>query len=72
MDKNQKIVLATICMVVILGLLAYIFTGVWDNQGLGVGDQAEDFTLKDIHGTEHALSQLVKEKPVVLVFGSFT
>lgn len=39
---------------------------------LQVGELAIDFTLKDIHGTELTLSQLVAEKPVVMVFGSYT
>lgn len=72
LTKNLKIMFATICLVVVLGFVAYLFTGMWNTHGLGVGDQAEDFTLKDIHGIEYTLSQLVKQKPVVLVFGSFT
>ena len=42
------------------------------NDGLRVGEKAVDFTLRDIHGTEFGLSQLLTEKPVVMVFGSFT
>ena len=37
-----------------------------------VGDKAIDFALKDIHGTEFKLSQFLAEKPVVMVFGSYT
>ena len=36
------------------------------------GELAIDFTLKDVHGDEHHLLDLLAEKPVVLVFGSFT
>jgi cytochrome oxidase Cu insertion factor (SCO1/SenC/PrrC family) len=36
------------------------------------GELAIDFTLKDIHGTEFTLSELLAEKPVVMVFGSYT
>ena len=42
------------------------------NAGLRVGEKAVDFTLRDIYGTEFGLSQLLTEKPVVMVFGSFT
>ena len=42
------------------------------NAGLGIGEIAVNFTLKDIHGSEIRLSQLLAEKPVVMVFGSFT
>ena len=33
---------------------------------------AVDFTLKDIHGNTVSLAGLLSEKPVVMVFGSFT
>jgi hypothetical protein len=33
---------------------------------------AVDFTLKDTYGSEYSLSALLAEKPVVMVFGSFT
>jgi peroxiredoxin len=36
------------------------------------GELAIDFTLKDIHGSEYTLSKLLGEKPVVMIFGSFT
>jgi cytochrome oxidase Cu insertion factor (SCO1/SenC/PrrC family) len=36
------------------------------------GDQAIDFTLKDTEGVEYRLSQLLRTKPVLIVFGSFT
>jgi hypothetical protein len=38
-----------------------------------VGDRAPDFTLSDARGrNEVALSKLIGDRPVVLVFGSFT
>lgn len=40
--------------------------------GIKEGVKAVDFTLKDIHGNEFTLSRLLDEKPVVMVFGSFT
>jgi hypothetical protein len=36
------------------------------------GELAIDFTLKDVHGDEYRLSRLLAEKPVVMIFGSFT
>ena len=36
------------------------------------GEKAVDFTLKDIDGNEFILSRLLAEKPVLMVFGSFT
>jgi cytochrome oxidase Cu insertion factor (SCO1/SenC/PrrC family) len=39
---------------------------------LGVGEVAVNFTLKDTYGSEYSLSALLAEKPVVMVFGSFT
>ncbi len=36
------------------------------------GDEAMDFTLKDIDGTAHRLSDLLATKPVFLFFGSLT
>ena len=36
--------------------------------GIKVGDKAPDFTLKDQNGTEHSLSELLKEGRVVLTF----
>jgi hypothetical protein len=44
----------------------------YDEAGLQVGEKAIDFRLTDIHSTEFLLSQLLVEKPVVMVFGSFT
>lgn len=46
--------------------------GDFGNAGLKIGQTAVDFTLKDTHGTEFRLSQLLAEKPVMMVFGSFT
>ena len=43
-----------------------------DSSGLEVGEAAVDFTLKDVQGRETSLSGLLAEKPVVMVFGSFT
>ena len=40
--------------------------------GLAVGEPAVEFTLKDVNGTPHTLSALLAEKPVVIVFGSYT
>lgn len=40
--------------------------------GLHPGDAAVDFTLKDVEGTPHRLADLLAEKPVLLVLGSFT
>ena len=40
--------------------------------GLDAGQKAVDFTLKDVHGRETSLSGLLADKPVVMVFGSFT
>ncbi len=42
------------------------------NVGLPIGQTAINFTLKDTQGTEYRLSRLLAEKPVVMVFGSFT
>jgi hypothetical protein len=39
---------------------------------LKVGDLAVDFTLKDVNGNNHTLSEMLQEKPVVLIFGSYT
>jgi len=44
----------------------------FNNTGLAEGETAVDFTLKDINGNEHRLSQLLAEKPVVIILGSFT
>ena len=43
-----------------------------NNTGLAIGETAVNFTLKDIKGDEYELSRLIDEKPVVIVFGSFT
>ncbi len=40
--------------------------------GLGIGETAVNFTLRDIDGRGFRLSRLLAEKPVVMVFGSFT
>lgn len=40
--------------------------------GLEQGGKAVNFELKDIHGNTFVLSQLLTEKPVVMIFGSFT
>lgn len=36
------------------------------------GDQAIDFTLKDVDGTSYTLSTLLETKPVLMIFGGFT
>ena len=41
-------------------------------RGLKVGETAIDFTLEDIDGAAVSLSGLLAERPVVMVFGSFT
>lgn len=40
--------------------------------GPSPGELAIDFALQDIHGNAYTLSKLLAEKPVVLIFGSFT
>jgi len=46
--------------------------GDFGNIGLQVGEVAVNFTLRDIHGAEFRLSRFLAEKPVMMVFGSFT
>lgn len=46
--------------------------GNFDAVGLRIGEKAIDFTLKDITGSEYKLSQLLVEKPVMMVLGSCT
>ncbi len=41
-------------------------------QGLKTGEKAIDFVLEDIDGAEVRLSGLLAERPVVMIFGSFT
>lgn len=43
-----------------------------DKTGLAVGTKAINFTLKDTDGTEVRLSHLLAEKPVIMIFGSFS
>lgn len=52
--------------------LATAGSGDFDNVGLEIGELAINFTLMDIYGREFRLSRLLAEKPVVMVFGSFT
>ena len=40
--------------------------------GPQVGEPAIEFALMDVDGKRYVLSELLQEKPVVLVFGSFT
>ena len=47
-------------------------SGDFDNAGLSIGETAVDFTLKDVDGNTVSLRSLLSEKPVVMVFGSFT
>jgi hypothetical protein len=44
----------------------------FNESGLGIGEMAVNFTLRDIDSREFRLSGLLAEKPVVMVFGSFT
>ncbi len=46
--------------------------GGFGNVGLAVGETAVAFTLQDVHGNTVSLAGLLIEKPVVMVFGSFT
>lgn len=46
--------------------------GNFDIAGLGLGEKAVNFILRDTYGSETRLSQLLAEKPVMMVFGSFT
>ena len=41
-------------------------------RGLAVGESAIDFTLRDVDGNTFSLAGLLSEKPVVMIFGSFT
>ncbi len=43
-----------------------------EGAGLPVGDLAVDFTLNDVNGNSVNLAGLLGEKPVVMIFGSFT
>lgn len=47
-------------------------SGGFESAGLAVEETAVDFTLRDVHGNEASLAGLLSEKPVVMVFGSFT
>ena len=47
-------------------------SGDFDDTGLEIGELAVGLTLKDTSGAEFELSRLLAEKPVVMVFGSFT
>ena len=38
----------------------------------GIDDPAVDFTLRDVSGTAHSLADLLVERPVLLVQGSYT
>lgn len=40
--------------------------------GVAQGRLAVDFTLKDTDGRDHTLSAMLAQKPVLMVFGSFT
>ena len=46
--------------------------GNFNTVGLRIGEKAIDFTLKDITGGEYKLSQLLVEKPVIMILGSCT
>ncbi len=47
-------------------------SGDFENVGLAVGETAIDFTLKDVDWNTVSLASLLGEKPVVMIFGSFT
>lgn len=36
------------------------------------GELAVDFSLRDVNGVEYTLSKMLSEKPVYMIFGSFT
>jgi hypothetical protein len=36
------------------------------------GELAVEFSLRDVNGVEYTLSELLSEKPVYMIFGSFT
>ncbi|MEA1978593.1 MAG: hypothetical protein U9N80_11920 [Chloroflexota bacterium] len=40
--------------------------------GLMEGDSAIDFSLRDVHGETHRLSDLLETKPVLLILGGYT
>lgn len=40
--------------------------------GIMEGDSAVDFSLKDVHGETHRLSDLLETKPVLLILGGYT
>ncbi len=40
--------------------------------GIKEGDPAVDFSLNDIYGVTHRLSDLLETKPVLLILGGFT
>jgi hypothetical protein len=44
----------------------------FEDSGVGVGEMAINFTLRNIDGTEFKLSRFLAEKPVMMVFGAFT
>jgi hypothetical protein len=46
--------------------------GDFQNSGLPQGEAAVDFTLRNTEGNPFTLSELLNEKPVMMVFGSFT
>jgi cytochrome oxidase Cu insertion factor (SCO1/SenC/PrrC family) len=43
------------------------------NEGLKVGEKAPTFSLKSLDGKQETnLAEVIKEKPVVLIFGSYS
>jgi hypothetical protein len=40
--------------------------------GIMEGDSAVDFSLNDVHGETHRLSDLLETKPVLLILGGYT
>ena len=59
-----------------VAFLVFPFETMWTKARAGelnVGDRAPDFSLQKLHEQEHVqLSELNREKPAVLIFGSYT
>lgn len=59
-----------------LELSADLLSGCERNDGtdpnLSEGDTAVEFSVLDVNGNSFVLSDLLKEKPVALIYGSFT
>ncbi len=59
-----------------VAFMVFPFETMWTKARAGelnVGDRAPDFSLQKLHEQDHVqLSELNREKPVVLIFGSYT